>query len=231
MPDATAGGSWVDRYMPSSRPEYYGENLIDLAMVRGFLWRQRFILAGVIGVALLLGFVATLLIKPTYQATATVRVDPMGAQIVEGQDLADAAVHPSEISRQLETLGAVVKSRAMAYLVVDSLGLASNDEFLGIEAASQPPEGMTAKQWQMQRREMATSVVQGNVAVDVPLDSRIISITYGSPNQAMVAKVANAFADNFLTDDVRRGLETNSYAQKYLEDQITKTRSSLQDAV
>ncbi len=229
-PGTASAGSWVDRYMPAPRTEYYGANLIDVSMIRGFLWRQRYILAGVIGLALLLGFIATLLTRPTYEATATVRVDTDRSEIVEGQDLVSPYLQSTEVSRYLETLGEVLESRAMAYLVVDSLKLAANDSFLGLEKSAQPPEGMTAKAWQQERREMAASLVQGNVDVEVPINSRVIAITYKLKDQAIVADVANSIADNFLTDDVRRSIETNSYARKFLETEIAKTRVSLQDA-
>lgn len=228
---ASSRASWTDQYLPgagdadSSAPT----SLINLSMIRGLLFRQRVLLIGVTAVALVLGLVLTLLTKPIYQSTVTVRIDPDGANIVQGQDLAPT-IATNEIDRYMKTQGSVITSQRMALQVVDSLKLDQNADFLGKAVADGKPAGMTDKQWQTQRREMAAGMVRGGVSVDIPLDNRIISINYRSGDAVIARLVADSYADNFVQADVRRALEANAYAQKFLQEQIVQISGKLQDA-
>ncbi|MDT0509466.1 polysaccharide biosynthesis tyrosine autokinase [Novosphingobium sp. MMS21-SN21R] len=228
---ASNRASWTDRYLPGAGEADHSQpaGLINLSMIRGLLFRQRIILTGVVLAALVLGLVTTLLTKPIYQSTATVRIDPDGANIVQGQDLAPT-IATNEIDRYMKTQGSVIMSQRMAFRVVDSLKLDQNDAFLGKAVSEGKPAEYTAKQWQTMRREMAAGMVQGGVGVDIPIDNRVISINYSSGDPTMAKVIADAYADNFVQEDVRRALEANTYAQKYLQEQIAQISAKLQDA-
>jgi succinoglycan biosynthesis transport protein ExoP len=198
-----------------------GFNLLDLSLIRGFLWRQRFILVGVTAVILILGYVVTVLTQPLYTATATVRVDPEGGEIIEGQEMLD--LRGSDMVRYTQTLSAVLQSRSMAYQVVDKLKLASDPSFMGDAAAPKNADAKTLAS----RREAAASRVRGGLSVNNPSTDRIMAISYQSEKPAEAARIANAYVDAFVTDDLRRSFEKNAYAQQYLADQIAKTRAEL----
>ena len=70
----------IDRFLPanglddcSSAPSY-GPALIDISAIRAFIWRQRYILIGVTTLVLIAGLIATLLMKPMYQASSTLQL-------------------------------------------------------------------------------------------------------------------------------------------------------------
>lgn len=228
---ASSRASWTDRYLPGEAEADSGQpaNVINLSMIRGILFRQRMVLIGVVATALVLGLVLTLLTKPVFQSTATVRIDPNGANIVEGQDLAPT-VATSEINRYMQTQGTVITSQRMALQVVDSLKLDQNDAFLGKSVANGKPAGLTDKQWQAQRREKAAAVVRSGVSVDIPQDNRVISINFRSGDPTTARLVTDSYADNFVQADVRRALEANAYAQKFLQEQIVQISAKLQEA-
>lgn len=206
----------------------FGSELMSFATLRGILWRQRHVLAGVVAVALMLALLASLLATPRYVATAMVRVDPDMGTLLEGQDLG-VTVGSGEVFRYLETLATVVKSRSLAYRVVDSLGLAANPAVVGEEALANRPERLGARQWRARLRDLAAAALQAKVDAVVPIDQRIITISFESEDPALAARIANSYVENFVTDDVRRALEANSYARTYLEGQIEQVRVKLQD--
>lgn len=223
----SAGGPWVDRYLPGGHEPARGtENPFSLTLIRGIAYRQRHILIGIVTVALVAGLVATLLTKPTYQASATVQIDPGGSKIVESLE---PDLGPAEIGRYMNTQGAVIKSRALALRVVDALKLDRNEDLLG-DLATVKPEGMTDNQWAHARREAAAGTAQGHVEVEVPFDSRVVTITYKADNPQLAALVANAYADTYVQEDSRRSIEANAYAVQYLGKQIEEIRSKLQQA-
>lgn len=228
---ASSRASWTDQYMPGAADADPGQptSVINLSMIRGLLFRQRMLLIGVVATALVLGLVLTLLTKPVYQSTATVRIDPNGANIVEGQDLAPT-VATSEINRYMQTQGTVITSQRMALQVVDSLKLDQNDDVLGKAVADGKPADLTDKQWQAKRRDMAAAIVRSGVSVDIPQDNRVISINFRSGDPVMARLVTDSYADNFVQADVRRALDANAYAQKFLQEQIVQISAKLQEA-
>src|SRR6056297_86536 len=88
-PDPSGRDLWVDRYMPADMVEANQPAgfQIDTAWLRGALFRQRWLIGGTVLAGLLIGLIITLLSTPIYQATATVRIQPWGNFIVEGQDV------------------------------------------------------------------------------------------------------------------------------------------------
>jgi len=203
-------------------------SLLDITNIRGLLYRQRYVLVGVTAAVLLVGFVITLLMRPQYEAVATVQIDPVRTNIVEGQDVSPV-IGANEIDRYMKTQGSVIKSRKLAFRVVDALNLAARDDLLHLKADSRPA-GISDKQWLEQRRDMAASMIQGSVRVDIPIDNRVIQIAFRSPDPMFAAQIANGYADNYVLEDTRRSLETNAYALNYLKDQIQQVRDKLQVA-
>jgi polysaccharide biosynthesis transport protein len=205
-----------------------GGSLISLAAIRGIVYRQRFMLIGIVTLALVAALVVTLLTRPLYSASATVRIDPFMNNIVDGQNL-EAEVPVNEVDRYMQTQASVITSRRIAYRVVEERKLDTRADFIG-DFATQRPDGVTDEQWKKQRREVAASMVAGSTKVTIPTENRIITISYTSPSPAIAAEVANAVADVFVQEDLRRALETNNYAQSYLREQIEKLQRSVQSA-
>jgi len=203
--------------------------LFDLTTLRGFFFRQRYILIATIVLSLLAALILTLIATPIYESRSSVRVEPQGNYIVEGQDLAPA-IASGQVSQYLQTLGEVIESRKMAELVVGSLELQNRKDFLGEDVEGNRPDNISDEQWAEQKKQLAITIAQGGVAAEIPYDSQILKIRYASSNPAIAAQLANAYAENFAADDSRRTLANNAYALDYLEGQITETRQRLQDA-
>ncbi|WP_338467573.1 polysaccharide biosynthesis tyrosine autokinase [Novosphingobium sp. ZN18A2] len=228
--DADGNGGWIDRYLPAAPVDSASHHsVIDAEAIRGFLYRQRIFLASAIGLALLLGIAATVLMKPVYSASSTVIVDPYGRNIVEGGDV-DHAIPVNEIFRFLKTTGDVVASRKLALHVFDSLDRAQQAQIADSKADDGKPAAMPPARRRAERRDNGAAALQGNVKVEVPIDSRMLTITYRAGSAELAAAVANAYADNLVLEDLRDSTESNAYAQKYLKEQIAKLRSRLEQA-
>ncbi|MBA4163653.1 MAG: exopolysaccharide biosynthesis protein, partial [Erythrobacter sp.] len=206
-----------------------GLPLLSAADLRGIVFRQRWLIAATIGVALVAGLIATLLTRPIYEAFATVRIDPWGSNIVQGQDI-EPGLATNEVYRYMETQGSVIESKKMARRVMDKLNLANDAGFLGSDVISGRPEGMDDAAWRHQREVLAISQLHANVDAEIPLSNRIVPIRFRWGDPAIAARVANAYADAFVREDAERNLETNRYAQEYLQTQIDQLRVRVQEA-
>jgi capsular exopolysaccharide synthesis family protein len=220
---------FIGRYMPRSTDDGdeksgFSFNIADL---RAMLWRQRRVLIQIIGGSLFLGLAVSLFMAPHYEATATVRVDNENVKIEAGQDV-DPVVAISDTNRYLNTQSLVIQSRSMAYAVIDDLKLDQNDDFLLKMREKLPGAEVPANLRKAARRQAEASVLMGNLKVTVPLDNRVLDLSFTSPNAVVAAQVASSYARNFVANNVRTGLDANAYARKVLSDQIENLRGQLE---
>jgi polysaccharide biosynthesis transport protein len=224
-------GTWLDSYMPDRQivpQQAAGTQLINIAVIRGVLFRQRWLIASVLFTAMVLGVIATLLATPMYQADAKVSVKPFGEYIVEGQ--AQQGVPSNLVFDYLSTLVEQLKSRQLAKVVVDDLRLAERTDLLGKDVEETRAPGMSDEQWLEAKREMAVSILTGSLVSETPQGNWVIEIGFQSENPVLAAEIANGYVEAFVASDTRSSVESNQYALAYLREQIEQTRARLQSA-
>ncbi len=223
--------AWLDGYMPAGQIDLVQPRpqLINFATIRGIIYRQRWLVGGVILLALLGGLVMTLLSTPMYQAQAKVSIKPFGQYVVEGQDV-EQGFNPTQIYDFMATQVEIIKSRSMASRIVEDLDLASRSALLGKDVDEARAPGMSDEQWIEAKKGIAASILTGSVVAEVPTQNWVITIGYRSPDPALAAELANAYADAFVASGSRNTIEGNRYALEYLKQQIEESRSRLAEA-
>ncbi|MDZ4275521.1 MAG: polysaccharide biosynthesis tyrosine autokinase [Erythrobacter sp.] len=205
------------------------QQFFNFAAIRGIIYRQRWLVAAVIVVALLGGLIVTLLSTPMYQADAKVSVKPYGQYVVEGQDT-DPGFNPVQIYDYLATQVEVIKSRSLAEGVATELNLASRYDLLGKDVDEGRAPGMSDEQWSKAKQQMAVSILTGDVVADVPTKNWVITIGFQSESPTLAAEIANAYANAFVATGSRNSVAGNEYALEYLKGQIDETRQRLAEA-
>lgn len=230
LPEPEGPGTWLDAYMPDRQmvPHQPGTQLINIAVIRGLIYRQRWLIAGVIVAAMVLGLIATLLATPMFQADAKVSVKPYGQYVVEGQN--QETVPSNQINEYLATLIELIKSRQLALVVVDDLDLTERYDFLGKDVENGRAPGMSDQDWKDSKRQMAASMLTGSVVAEQSEGSWVIEIGYQSESPSLAAEIANGYAEAFIASDTRSSVEGNRYALEYLKQQIDVTREKLEGA-
>lgn len=192
--------------------------------------KHRILIGSVLAAAIVLGLAITLLTTPTYTATMTLQIDREAARILdeEGTEPQESMIQGEEF---FQTQYGLLRSRSLAERVIESEGLASSDAFLeamGVEA----PEGsgVTAAQRAAARREEILKILEKNLDVVPVRGSRLVSVSFTSPDPALAARIANAFGENFIQSNLDRKYESSSYAREFLEDRIAQTKSTLEAA-
>jgi capsular exopolysaccharide synthesis family protein len=224
--------AWLDAYMPEGGPlgpPVPRAQLFNFAAIRGIIYRQRWLVAVVLVLALLGGLVVTLLSTPIYQADAKVSVKPYGQYVVEGQEV-EQGFAPMQIYDYLATQVEVIKSRSLAEAVVADLDLASRYDLLGKDIDESRPPNLSDEKWLKAKQEMAASILTGGIVAEVPTENWVVTIGFQSENPALSAEIANAYADAFVATGSRNSVESNRYAIEYLQQQIEQTRQRLSEA-
>lgn len=229
--DPQGGGNWLDTYIADGQlvARQPSQQLIDVAAIRGILFRQRWLVAGVVSVALILGLVVNLLTVPVYKASASVVVDPVGALITPEQAI-ESSITLRTAAESFRTEIEIIKSRKTATQVAEKLNLGERYDFLGADIDERRPPNRTDEQWLLDKQQIAAGKLQSNVSVTSSGNNFVLVIDYTSESPVLAAEIANAYADIFAESDSRSQLEENDYAKGYLEEQIELVRSRLEAA-
>ena len=212
------------------RPErVIDEPAIDLAQYWRLLFKYRFVIAISFIGAIILGVAATLLMTPIYTATTTIQIDRESARILDTDDVA-----PKETMMQgeefFQTQYGLIRSRSLAQRVAESEGLAADARFLDTMSLTSG-EGVAKGPASLARRQEAVvEALQDNLGVQPVRGSRLVNITFDSPDPAQSAQIANAFAVNFIQANLDRKFDSSSYAREFLEERLAQTKSRLEEA-
>ena len=178
--------------------------------------------------SVVLGIAATLLMTPIYSSSVTLQIDREAARVLNVQD-----VQPREAMIQgeefFQTQYGLLRSRTLAERVMDNLGLATSDGFLEQMGAEAPDVQGTAAERAARRREAVLEVIEENLGVSPIRGSRLVIVSFESPDPILAARVANAFADEFIQSNLDRKYESSAYARRFLEDRIAQTKARLED--
>lgn len=221
--DAVPGGpkNWVES------GEDHG--MMDLASYWRLALKYRLLIIGCFIGTLVVGATITLLMTPIYTASTTIQIDREAARILDSEDVA-----PVENMLQgeefFQTQYGLIRSRSLAERVVESLGLASSNQALEAIGVEAPDEEGTAANRAAQRRAAAIKTLQANLGVSPVRGSRLVTISYDNPDPVVAARIANAFAENFIQSNLDRKFESSKYARAFLEERIAQTKERLETA-
>ncbi|WP_230772227.1 GumC family protein [Sphingomonas sp. Leaf4] len=227
-----SGQGFVDNGLPPAdtvSTHAPARHIINVRSVLSTLYRNRYLMIGSLVVCILLGVVATFLSTPIYKATAQLQIDMQEAKIIEGGDVNSPSASQDN-ERYLQTQVDILQSRSLARTVATQLGLFRDPNFLAtmhLKPAEAPQGAFNLQQTQ---REQVLNALASNLQIKLPVDSSAVNVSFSSPDRALSAKVANSFADNFITSNLRRKFDTSAYAREFLENQLRQTRQRLEES-
>lgn len=201
----------------------------DLAVYWRLALKHRILILGCFLGALAIGAALTLLMTPIYTATATLQIDRESTRVIAAEDVTprENMVMGEEF---FQTQYGLLRSRSLAERVVESLGLASSDQALASLGVEPPARTGTAAAQAERRRALALEAVQDGLGVTPVRGSRLVAVSFDNPDPVMAARVANAFAENFIQSNLDRKFESSAYAREFLEEQIAQTKGRLEEA-
>ncbi|MBC6980484.1 polysaccharide biosynthesis tyrosine autokinase [Caulobacter sp. 17J80-11] len=207
--------------------EEAGANAFNIGEYWRLLVKHRVVIGATFAVCLALGAAATMLMTPVYTATTTLQIDRQAAKVTEDDDTSprDSMVAGEEF---FQTQYGLLRSRSLSLRVIDSLGLAGSDKFLK-QMGITPPKPEPGKR-PPNRREQVLRLVQANLGVNPVRGSRLVSVTFDSPDAQLSARVANAFAENFIQSNLDRRFESSSYAREFLEQRLAQVKAKLEES-
>ncbi|MBJ7437629.1 MAG: polysaccharide biosynthesis tyrosine autokinase [Sphingopyxis sp.] len=202
---------------------------INFAQLWAAVYRSRFIAAGILIGCLAIGIAITFLTTPIYRAQTTIQIDQEAAKVL-GTEQTDSSASIQDAERFLETQIGIMQSRSVALSVVRDLRLTADDRFL-LSMDVDPQQAADSELPLAEaRQDLVLKTLAENLTVSLPRVSRLATISFDSPDAALSARIANAFAENFIRNNLQRKFEASAYAREFLSDQLKQAQERLEES-
>jgi GumC protein len=85
------------------------------------------------------------------------------------------------------------------------------------------------RQQEAVERALTADVIAG-LEIEPVRNSRLAKVHFSSPDPALSARVANAYASTFISDNLQRQLDASTFAVKYLSERLEQLRSKVEES-
>jgi polysaccharide biosynthesis transport protein len=207
---------------------------VSLTNVRDFLGREWRLIAVIIGLAIVVGAVYVALSPSLYIAQTDMIIDTKKITWTQTEMAAEnRLVEDASVESEIET----TRSEQVASAVIRRLHLDEDPEFVGAEAglrrrllSSLGLAGPEEEPSKADRMRQVLGIVKDNLRVTRVGKSYIEQIAYTSLDPNKAAKIANAFADAYIEDQLQAKFEATHRASAWLEQRIGELRQQASDA-
>lgn len=177
--------------------------------------KWKWLILGSLVACTLLSVLVTLAMTPIYRATAMLEIssspnDVMGRQTEVQQQSSDE-------DQYLRTQYGLLRSRALADRVGQSLNLGEDPSFVG----GATPAG---------RRQSAASKLAGNLEVVPQPGSSLIQLAYRDESAGRAANIVNAFAAGFISSNLERRYNATAFGRRFLQTRLAAIRAKLENS-
>lgn len=229
--EAYGGGPYP--YAEGDFPDF-AETVRDYLRI---IYRRRWLILSILGIIATLGTLRVLMMTPLYTSTVRIQIEENAAKIVEGGIQSEADGRSGDF---LRTQYELLQSRSLAQRVAMTADLASDQDFLhpksfsllgAIRAIASPvskEDGDTSDKADLLNR--AAGILTERVSVKPVAGSRLVDISYADPVPSRAQKIANAYADAYVSSNLDKRFEANAYAKTFLEDQVKQLKARMEQS-
>jgi polysaccharide biosynthesis transport protein len=199
----------------------------DLRYVAAAIRSNLLLIGAIILSALAVALVATLLDTPRYTATSTIQINDSSDRVIgENDDQTAQESNLYDVDRFLKTQTDILRSRGLAQRVSQKLKLEGKAEFYTAMESAPPPPGTSPEN----ARNQVLRLLQSNLKVTLPRDSRIVAIAFDSADSALAAQIANTFGSEFIQSNLQRKFDSSSYARDFVSNQMAEAKERVAQA-
>ena len=215
-----ASTPFADLELVPMRPEF--GHATPLEQLFTALYRQRWIIAAAVGVALAIGVVLTFVLPKQYTAVAQVQLEQQTPQLLGDKDF-DPQAPVQDANRFLQTQLDRVRSQSIAETVVDKLQLSKSPATLvalGIDPTDAPDAKIA--------RQLAVYQLQGNVKALLGLNTRLAQVSFTTADPKLSANIVNAYVDALSTSNIEGKQQASERAKQYMVQQLAQAKDRLE---
>ena len=239
MTDQNENPNFQPAGLPVNRDSFFdSEDEVSLSKIAIVpLKRKRTVIVCAV-VGLSLAILVTILMTPIYRATATIELNENKQGGVSAlSDLASmAGGGGDELKVKIQTETAVIEDDTIALNVMEKLNMLRLAGKSGWFAKKEEGPIVSKESLPAQRREQLIQSFEGSLKVGEVQNSRLIAITYSSPDPVQAAKIANQIVYEYksylLSSNFSSSQEVSQWLQSQLGDlsnKVTKSEQAVAD--
>ena len=244
----------VDAYV--NEPQGYGPygdedtKTFDFYKYLRIASKYRWLIAGITLAVLSVTAVTTLMTTPIYKATASIQIDREATKILDKGDVSSDNPYDSNGLDFFQTQLQLLQSRTLAERTAAALSLGNNADFnksvapslltliisklRGLIVSDEPPKDANASTAETDlsgdSNKSAARRIQGGLDIELLRGSRIATISFSHPDPVVAQRIANGYAETFITDNLDRRFEATAYARKFLEERLAQLKAKLEES-
>jgi polysaccharide biosynthesis transport protein len=214
------------------------------------VWKRKWWIVTIATIGAALSTYKTLQETPIYRATTTLNIERSIQRVVDYKDGTGAEQGVYDDGSYLNTQVELLRSRALAERVMEMMRLdierkatpraaeksaetaePERNDFLGkLIATWRKRSEPSIKDMAVLDREGVLGSLRGSMSVEPVSGSRLVRINVDHSDPSLAARIANVWAESYITTNLERRVEATSYAKTFLEQQIAQTKGKLEDS-
>ncbi|HXQ14013.1 MAG TPA: polysaccharide biosynthesis tyrosine autokinase [Caulobacteraceae bacterium] len=213
--------AWEDVQLADPGETGQGVRLLEYWRI---VYKYKWLIAAIVVVSLAMGAGLTLITPKVYTANTTLEIDRESDNVV-GMGQVEPMDKVARDQEFFQTQYGLLKSWSLAARVAQAENLANDPAFLSALGVRHPPKGPRAADG-----SWIAGYLEGRLGVYPVRDSRLVRLTFDSPDPELSARLANAFADNFISSNLERRFDASAYARNFLEQRLAELKAKLEES-
>ena len=204
--------------------------------------RRRWTVTAVFAVCVLTALIYSFAARPMYTATALIKIQPGGLNVVDFDAIQESAAQSQAYSDYFQTQYEILSSRTLARRTIDALDLGENP-FLNGEAEAATPLGRakgfvrailpTRASTDPAIRELETEQLMidrflDRVDIHPRRKSFLVELAFTSPNAELSREVALAMSNEYIDLTLDQGVAAAAQARGFIKKQLSKVKGALE---
>lgn len=203
-----------------------GESAFDVREIIAIIRANLLVVGLILAASLAIAVTVTMLQTPRFTAETTLQINDQSAQVFGKQDdtLQDPIVSASDTERFLQTQLDILKSRALAERVAQKLRLVGNARFYDAMGITPPNGNLTRAELE----DLTIRTIEAARSVELPRNTRLATVSFNCTQPELAAKIANAFASEFIQTNLQRRFDSSAYAREFISGQLSDARAKVE---
>jgi len=216
--------------IPQEQRPADGTKTFSLREIWAGIYRSRIWIGLIMAACIAIAISYSLLATKLYKSQVSIEVRQEAEKVLGTEADREGAASKNDSDRFLQTQLEIIRSRGVAATVAQNLGLYRGDGFLDAMKIEPAETGTPNQSLQLLHREQVEQALIANVDVEYTGNTRIAELTFVSPDPKLSARVANAYADAFIRNNLSRKFDSSTYALDFLRNQLAEAQQRLERA-
>ncbi len=186
--------------------------------------KRRWTILAVFVTVVALAALKTFTAIPIYQATVQLLIERQPPRVLETQTQPSYDYYGEEF---YQTQYKLLESRALAKKVADKLNLKSRQPYAKMFEGLPADVDQATKQ---RLEESLVDVVTGGIEVEPVRTSRLVNVSYSSPDPKFAAEVANTLGQAFIEQSLDLRFAASQEAAQWLKRKLVEARQKLEES-